>query len=133
MDWVGFYGPNGNGLAGRDAMRIDHYSFGSITIDGHGYCADVIVYPDHIDDAWWRAEGHVCGVADLSGVWICNPATLVIGTGDPGLMRVNDGLKDYCAGNGIKLIVLPTNDAVERYNERMAAGESVVAAFHLTC
>jgi hypothetical protein len=37
---------------------IDKYSFGSITIDGRTYDTDVIIYPERIDDRWWRKEGH---------------------------------------------------------------------------
>ncbi|HTY09255.1 MAG TPA: MTH938/NDUFAF3 family protein, partial [Candidatus Edwardsbacteria bacterium] len=84
---------------------IDSYSFGNITIDGQAYAADVIIYPDRVDDTWWRAQGHVCALADLPDVWRHRPAALVIGTGDPGLMRVDDGLKAYCADNGIQLVV----------------------------
>ena len=35
-------------------MQIDHYSFGRIGIDGHSYDADVIVFPDHVQECWRR-------------------------------------------------------------------------------
>jgi hypothetical protein len=112
---------------------IESYSFGQVTIDGREYTADVIIYSDHVDDTWWRAEGHRCCLADLPGVWRHHPAALVIGTGDPGLMRVDDDLKEYCAGNAIELIVLPTAQAVDAFNQRRSNTITVIAALHLTC
>ncbi len=112
---------------------IESYSFGQITIDGREYAADVIIYPDHVDHTWWRAEGHHCRLSDLPDVWRHRPAALVIGTGDPGLMRVDDDLKEYCAGNNIELIVQPTAQAADGFNQRRSQGIAVIAALHLTC
>ena len=44
---------------------IENYSFGSITIDGKSYRSDLIIYPDHIDDSWWRVEGHKLCLKDI--------------------------------------------------------------------
>ena len=112
---------------------ISNYSFGTITVDGREYQSDLIVYPDHVDDKWWRAQGHHCCLADLANVWQHHPSVLVIGTGDPGLMRVDDDLRDYCAGNKIELTVLPTAQAVDSFNQHLASGATVIAALHLTC
>ena len=112
---------------------ITSYSFGQITSDGREYTADVIIYPDHVDDKWWRIEGHRCCLTDLPDVWRHRPAALVIGMGDPGLMRVDGDLKEYCASNSIELIVQPTAQAVDSFNQLLRQGGSVIAALHLTC
>ena len=62
-------------------MHIDHYSFGRIGIEGHSYDADVIVFPDHVQERWWRREGHRLAREDLETVLAENPQILVIGTG----------------------------------------------------
>ena len=112
---------------------ITSYSFGRITIDGREFTADVIIYPDQVDDKWWRTEGHRCCSTDLPDIWRHRPAALVIGTGDPGLMRVDNDLQDYCASNSIELIVQPTAQAVDFFNQRLQQGGTVIAALHLTC
>lgn len=33
-------------------MKIDHYSFGKIIINGKTYPSDVIIYPDSVDSSW---------------------------------------------------------------------------------
>ena len=45
-------------------MRIDNYSFGTITIDGRTFTSDVDIYPDHVNASWWRKEGHVLETMD---------------------------------------------------------------------
>ncbi len=112
---------------------IESYSFGQITIGGREFTADVIIYPGHVDDKWWRAQGHHCCLEDLPGVWQHHPASLVIGTGDPGLMGVDDDLKDHCASKGIELLIQPTAQAVDAFNQRQQQGMTVIAALHLTC
>jgi hypothetical protein len=49
---------------------IDKYSFGRITIDSRLYDADVLIYPDRIDDHWWRKQGHRLQLADLEALLI---------------------------------------------------------------
>ena len=34
-------------------MEIDHYTFGRIGIDGRDYDAEVIIFPDHVQERWW--------------------------------------------------------------------------------
>lgn len=114
-------------------MRIDNYSFGNIKIDGIEYRSDVIIYPDRVDDKWWRLEGHLLKPDDLKEVWTCKPEILIVGQGLPGLMKVAPSLIEHCKDNKIDLIALPTADAVSRFNELASKKPLVIAALHLTC
>ncbi len=62
-------------------MKITHYSFGKITINGTAYTSDVIIYPARVDSHWWRDNGHLLKVSDLTDVIAAKPAVLIIGTG----------------------------------------------------
>ena len=62
-------------------MRIDQYHFGHIDIEGDGYDADVIIFPDHVQERWWRKEGHRLAREDLDTVLAEKPELLVVGTG----------------------------------------------------
>lgn len=114
-------------------MKIDAYSFGRLDVDGRSYTKDVIISPGRVDDTWWREEGHQCRLADLAAALAESPAVLIVGTGDPGLMRVDGDLRDHCEANGIELVVLPTAAAVDEYNRRQGSGVRIIAALHLTC
>lgn len=114
-------------------MNIDSYSFGKISVNGMAYGSDLIIYPDRVDDKWWRKEGHLLQREDLIGVFPLKPAVLIVGQGLPGLMKVDAKVVDYCRENGIELITLPTSQAAQKYNEIKEKEPLVIAALHLTC
>lgn len=113
-------------------VLIDSYSFGRIVIDGKTYTSDLILYPDKIDDSWWRKSGHILQKEDLTDVIQYNPEVLIVGTGANGLMKVPDETKEFVESKGIELIVEETKKAYETYNE-LKKEKKIVAAFHLTC
>ena len=115
-------------------LRIDAYSFGSMTIGGREFTADLIVYPDgRIQDDWWRKEGHSLVPDDIAAVLDAAPRKLIIGTGESGLMRVSASVLESCRKRGIQVEACPTADAVTRFNAAAEARETVAACFHLTC
>lgn len=113
-------------------MRIEAYSFGSIVIDGRTYRSDVIIYPDRIDEGWWRAEGHLLQLSDIQDILDAEPEALVVGTGFSARMQVAPEVERELEGRGIELIAVPTGDAWNTFNE-VQASRRTVAALHLTC
>ena len=111
---------------------IDSYSFGRMVIDGKTYTSDVILYPDKVDDSWWRKSGHLLQKEDLRDVIQYNPEILIVGTGAYGLMKILDEAKQFLEAEGIELISEETKEAYKIYNE-LKERKKVVAAFHLTC
>jgi hypothetical protein len=114
-------------------MNIEDYRFGRIVINGKSYTSDVIVFPDRVEDGWWRNEGHELCPADLWEVVQEEPAVLVVGTGASGLMRVLPKTEEYLEQQGIELQVERTAQACQTFNRLRRSGEEVVAALHLTC
>jgi hypothetical protein len=114
-------------------MKIEEYSFGRIVIDGQTYTSDVIIHPGRVDDKWWRKEGHNLADADLDSVWPEAPEILVVGTGSPGLMKVDPSVEQRCKRERIELIALPTAEAVAAFNRLSAENKKAAAALHLTC
>lgn len=113
-------------------MKIDSYSFGRIVINGKTYTSDVIIYPNRVDAAWRRKEGHLLQLADVAEALRAKPDVLVIGTGYSGVMRVPRETVDRIDGQGIEVKVERTAKAVEVYND-LEGATNVIAAFHLTC
>ncbi len=114
-------------------MRIDTYSFGNIIIDGKAYSSDLILHPDHIQEDWWRKQGHCLQVVDLVGVNQGTCEVVVIGTGANGMMKVAREVNQWLQGLGIAHEEHPTGKACDRYNALVQDGKQVVAALHLTC
>jgi len=113
-------------------MKVEHYSFGNITIDGQTYTSDVIIYPERVDASWWRKQGHHLQIEDLAGVIKAKPGVVIIGTGFFGVMKVSKETVSHLESKGILVYVERTGKAVEQFNE-LQKNKTVIAALHLTC
>ena len=112
---------------------INSYSFGAMTIDGHPYTSDLIIFPDgRVQDAWWRKRGHVLTAEDIGGLVDSNPKIVIAGTGVNGLMKPEGGLSAYLSGRGIDFMAGPNETAVKWFNELSVSG-GVGACFHSSC
>ena len=114
-------------------MQITDYQFGKIRIDGDTYTSDVILFPDKVDDHWWRQQGHRLQIEDLQNVIDYQPEALVIGTGYFGRMTVPKETQLFLQDHGIKLTFAPTSKAIKEFNELQKTCAKIVAALHLTC
>jgi hypothetical protein len=112
---------------------IESYDFGRIVVDGKEYTTDVIIFPDRVEDGWWRKASHQLHIEDIEEVVAKGPDLLVVGTGYSALMKVPAETKRYIEERGIKLIIQPTKQACETYNKLIQSGKNAAAAFHLTC
>ncbi|HET7856116.1 MAG TPA: MTH938/NDUFAF3 family protein [Gaiellaceae bacterium] len=111
--------------------RIEGYSFGHVTVDGHEETKDVIVLPDRVVRGWWRREGHGLVLEDLDDVLHELPERLLIGTGAYGRMRPDPETLAALRTRGIEVEVLETGEAVARYGR--LDPRRTAAALHLTC
>lgn len=114
-------------------MKINSYTFGSMTVDGKLYQKDLILFPDEIESNWWRKEGHTLLIEDLKEVIDYKPDILIVGTGASGVMQIPIDTRTALKKYGIKLIDENTYQASQFFNQSIEKGEKVVGAFHLTC
>lgn len=113
-------------------MRIDSYHFGRVVVDGKTFNNDLIIYSDKVYDGWWRKEGHELCLDDITEVIEKKPEVLVVGTGDSGLVKILDEVKERLKKEKIELIAKRTKEACALYN-KLSPERKVVAALHLTC
>ena len=113
-------------------MHIDCYEFGHIQIDGQHYRNDVLIWPEQIKSDWWRKEGHLLQLGDITEILAAAPQVLVVGQGDPGNMQVDPSLAARLRDKGIDLMVFPTKQACQVINE-LSPKRRLAAALHLTC
>ena len=113
-------------------MKIENYSFGTITIDGKSYTSDVIIYPERVDSSWWRKQGHSLHIVDLKDVIPAGPEILIVGTGHSGAMVVPEETLSYLKSKGIDVHIARTDKAVELFN-KFQKNKKTIAALHLTC
>ena len=115
----------------RAMPEINDYRFGHIVIDGEEHTRDVIVLPGRVAGNWWRADGHSLAMDDLADVLDELPSTLVIGFGAHGRMRPERQALDELEARGVRVEVLATDWAVDRYRQLNPA--TTAAELHLTC
>lgn len=119
---------------------IEQYKFGSIAIDGKTYNYDVEVRWTGEVLKWWREESHLINIEDIKRATEQSPDTIIVGTGEIGLVKVSEETKNFILEKGIKLIIDKTEEATRTFN--IISGESkeeeggqnkVIGLFHLTC
>ncbi|HFQ89899.1 MAG TPA: hypothetical protein ENK27_07450 [Desulfobulbus sp.] len=112
---------------------ITDYEFGRMRIGTTWYTKDLLIRDGRVLPEWWRQSGHVCDVGDLQPLLEDGVEVIVLGSGNPGLMRASDTLRDFLRVKDIELIEQPTREAIQTFNELYEQGRKVGAGFHLTC
>ena len=114
--------------------RIESYSPGRVVIDGVEHHHDVIVMPDRVLTEWWRRDGHSLAMEDLDDVLEDLPERLILGCGYSSQLHPDPAVLEALRARGVKVEALPTDQAVERFEELEARNPAAVAAaLHLTC
>ena len=115
-------------------MRFEGFSFGSIRIDGITYDHDVVIDRDRVRKRkkkplkeFREAFGHTPLSIKEDIPWKCR--RLVIGTGT-GNLPVVDEVKREAKRRGIKLLILPTSEAITELEEHPDRANAVL---HVTC
>jgi hypothetical protein len=115
-------------------MRIEAFSFGSIRIDGVSYEKDVVIDRGKVSErrkkaskAFRDAYGHTPLSIKEDIPWKCR--RLVIGTGG-GALPVMEAVKDEAKRRGVKLVILPTEQAIAELEAHPGDANAIL---HLTC
>ncbi|WP_027363192.1 Mth938-like domain-containing protein [Desulfospira joergensenii] len=115
-------------------MKIESYTFGSMTINKRTYGSDLIIMPDgDIRENWRRESGHLLLESDIETLIHANPDLIIAGTGAYGRMNIDPGLPRALSGLGIQIKALPTEEAADLFNRTFHRDPKTGACFHLTC
>ncbi len=116
-------------------MRIEHFLFGSICIDGTEYKHDVVIDRGKISKRKKKASkpyrqqyGHTPLSIREDIPWNCR--RLIIGTGAYGSLPVMDEVAREAVERQVELVLLPTSEAIQKVNESDAETNAVL---HVTC
>jgi len=116
-------------------MRFDRFLFGSLQIDDSTYEHDVVIDRGEIRDRKkkpskkFRDEyGHTPVSVAEDIPWKC--LQLIIGTGAYGRLPVMKEVEREAKRRKIKLIVLPTSEAIRVLNKKPEATNAIL---HVTC
>ena len=116
-------------------MRFDHFSFGTIRIDGSTCEHDVVIDRGKVRKRKKRPSkqfidvfGHTPLSVKEKIPWKCRQ--LIIGTGVYGRLPVMKEVKREAQRRKIELVVLPTSQAIDVLNKNPEATNAIL---HVTC
>lgn len=112
---------------------IETYAFGKMQINGHVYTQDLKIISRRIIPGWWRKRGHAVEPDDIKDIVDAGVDMLILGRGDPGRMHSTPELKQLLERKQIKIMEVPTRQAVAEFNRLIRENENIAAGFHLTC
>ncbi len=117
--------------------KIQSTAFGSITIDGEEYPHDVLIRLDGKVQKRKKklskevyGTSHILSLAEAKHIYEEGVATLLIGAGQEGQVRLSEEAREYFASKDVRVVLAATPQAVRLWNE--ASGETI-GLFHVTC
>jgi hypothetical protein len=114
-------------------MMIEHFSFGSIIVNGITYTNDIKIIQGKVIPTWWRKSGHKVTIDDIQDLIDANPDIIVLGKGKPGMMKSTPSVCEFLKEHEIELIEKKTSIAIKTFNLLFKQDKNVCAGFHLTC
>ena len=110
---------------------IDEVAFARLVCNGKVYRNTCLVTQAGVNAQWWRKDGMAFSPEDFKDVLADPPKVVILGKGMMNNLTIPDATLATFEQAGVQVMVLPTSEAVEEYNQRVKKAESVVGAFHL--
>ena len=118
-------------------VKIDGMGFGWIMVDGKKYRHDVVIFPSgkvkRRKGGFLMFGSHSFKRREFEELCIEKADVLVVGTGTDGVAKISEEAKDFLEKAKVKLIALPSLEAVKKFNELVERGKKVGAIIHVTC
>ena len=117
---------------------INSTEFGHITIDNQKY-GQVLIIGDQVKERDYDQLKELFGTSHKIGDWevadlLSNqPQSIIIGTGQQGVLTVDQSIIEQIKEAGIELKMAITPQAINLYNQAQAANQQVNALIHTTC
>jgi hypothetical protein len=117
--------------------KIDKFGFGSAVIDETKHIRDLILLPDGAmkrrSSGFWIIGSHHIKKEEVEQLYASGAEAVVIGVGILSRARLSDEAKNYAERQSAKLFVLPSRDAVRKWNQLADEGKRTAALIHITC
>jgi hypothetical protein len=117
--------------------KIDKTKFGSITVDGEKFDYDIqIRLGGKLEKRKKKLSkevygtSHIISQAEAEYVYEEGAESLIIGSGQSGLVKLSDEAAEFLQQKQCKVELLPTPEAIQRWNK--AKGQTI-GLFHITC
>jgi len=117
--------------------KITSFNFGFIVVDGKQHICDIVILPDGTvkerEPGRGRLGSHKITVEEIEHLQTAQPDIILIGTGTNSMAKLTEDAKILRQQPDSNLEVLPSPQAVEKFNQLISDGKRVAALFHITC
>jgi hypothetical protein len=117
--------------------KISSFNFGFIVVDGKQYIHDVVILPDGTvkerEASKGRLGSHTISWREVVNIINGQPEVIIIGTGTSAMAKLTEDVGINIRRANLNLVVLPSYQAVERFNQLTGEGKRVAALIHITC
>jgi hypothetical protein len=117
--------------------KIDKFGFGSVVIDGTKHIRDLILLPDgkmkRRDGGFWVIGSHYIKKDEVEQLFTAGTKAVVIGVGVFSRAHLSTDAANYAKSQSAELFVLPSRDAVRKWNQLTDEGKRTAALIHITC
>lgn len=110
-------------------MIINSTSFGSITVDNKTYNHDIWIFTDKTIQK--RDRNHEFTLEEFNIITKDAPEVLIIGTGQYGVVKINEEVIKAAKEKNIQLIYDKTPIIIKEFNK--IKDKRIAAVFHTTC
>ncbi len=111
-------------------VKINSFTFGSLTINNRAYDTDMIVCWD--GEMMPRESSHTFTKGELIELLVKGIDTVIIGTGTAGCVKIEKDAEDFARTKNVRLIYERTPEAIQDFNN-MSRNRKVIAVIHVTC
>jgi hypothetical protein len=114
-------------------VKIDDTGFGWISVDNIRYNHDIIILSDgKIKNRYegFKGDSHSLSKEEVEKLIAGRIETIVVGTGQSGILSIAEETKEFLAKKKIKLMAEETPKAIKTFND-LTGKKS--ALFHTTC
>jgi hypothetical protein len=117
--------------------KIDKFSFGSALVGETKHIRDLILLPDGTikrrSGGFWVIGSHCIKKEEVEQLFASGSETVIIGIGVLSRARLSDEAKNYAERQSAQMFVLPSRDAVRKWNQIVNEGKRAAALIHITC
>jgi hypothetical protein len=111
--------------------KIKKVEFGNIHIDNEVFSKeDFFLFWDSVEPT---EKTHKPGIEELESMLLKEPDTIIFGIGFRSLVKINEAIIKTAKTNKVELIILPTPEALKKFQELIKKGKKVAARIHTTC
>ena len=117
--------------------KVDSFSFGSITVDGKKYRRDLFLLPDGAvkqrKGGIWKFGGHTFKKEEIEELSRTGAEVMVVGIGTDSQAKLSSEARSFAEQAKLELHILPSDQAVTKFNGLLEQGKKVAALIHITC